>query len=196
MVTLQPISASPAFTEKLAALLKTDFSAFNLLTRSKPWPSESGDVIWKQKALAVLEGRFLLPAVTLESQGLSPCHCWLGKGSTEWVRNKTRAPEPRAPQRMKSPLLLTHRENPDVSPCTEISSSVHILSELWWRAWASLLLHIIRDLKTLFCSHLFPCLPPFWTKLMLNAYKIFSLLFYLLVCIILIILIEEWPSIP
>lgn len=109
--------------------------------RSKPCPGEPGPIIWKQKALAVLEGRFLLPAVALESQGLSSCHCWLGKaweGCTERVRNKSRAPKPWAAQRMKSPLLHAHRENPDVSLYTEISSSVYILSELWWRAWASL----------------------------------------------------------
>lgn len=111
--------------------------------RSKPWPSETGDIIWKQKALAVLEGGFLLPAVTLESQGLSSCGCWLGKaweGCTEWGRNKTTTPKPRASQRMKSLLLHTHRENPDVSLYTEISSSVYILSELWWGAWVSLLI--------------------------------------------------------
>lgn len=35
MVTLQPISANPAFIEKLVALLKIDFSAFNLLTKKQ-----------------------------------------------------------------------------------------------------------------------------------------------------------------
>lgn len=93
-------------------------------------------------------------------------------------------------QNQNSVSISTVRYIQGKSSClfyVEIPSSDCILSEPWWRAWGSFLFWTLSGnwRLFLFCLHLilcFHCLPPFWTKQILNAYKIFSFFFFFFLC--------------
>lgn len=126
--------SKPWSHEKPAALLKIDFPAFNLVTKRLTLTKRIRWQHLQAKGPGCAGERFLLPAEILEPRAQLRGKAW--DSSTEWVRKKNRTPQPRASQRMKSPLLLTQGK----SRCLSLHRDIAFCPHFTWRAWASLLL--------------------------------------------------------
>lgn len=146
--------SKPWSNEKPAALLKIDFPAFNLVTKRLTLTKRIRWQHLQAKGPGCAGERFLLPAEILEPRAQLWGKAW--DGSTEWVRKKNRTPQPRHPRGWNL-HFCSHRENPDVSLCTEILPSVHISPE--GHEQASYFAHYQGFKDCMFSAHLsFPVL--------------------------------------